>query len=319
MSEATDRSPDDETIPAATALATAGGAAPEADPAPTGRDPWATRLTRRLATGPIYAVLIVVALVWITPTLGLFVSSLRSPRDNAGSGWWTTLGSPGELSLDNYRSLLENDRITGSFWNTVSISVPATLLVVIISALAAYVFAFVRFRGRDGLFLIVVGLLVVPIQVALIPIAQLYGKIGIFGQTSGVVLFHVAFGLPLGIFLLRNFFNGIPVELLEAARMDGASEIRLFFQVVLPLGLPAIASLAIFQFLWVWNDLLVALIFADSDSAPLTVAIREQTRQFGSNIDVIAPGAFLSMLVPLIVFFAFQRYFVQGLLAGSSK
>ncbi len=283
------------------------------------RDPWTTRLVRRLSSGPIYVFLIVVSLIWITPTVGLFVSSLRSRTAISGSGWWTALANPGQLTFDNYRALLGNNRIISSFWNTVFISVPATILVVVISAMAAYAFAFIRFPGRDGLFLVVVGLLVVPIQVALIPIAQLYGKLHIFGQISGVVLFHVAFGLPLGIFLLRNFFNGIPTELLEAARMDGASEVRLFIKVVLPLGLPAIASLAIFQFLWVWNDLLVALIFANTDSAPLTVAIREQTRQFGSNIDVIAPGAFLSMLVPLAVFFAFQRYFVEGLLAGSSK
>ncbi len=278
-----------------------------------------TRLARKLSSGPIYVFLIVVSLIWITPTIGLFISSLRSRTEISGSGWWTVLANPGQLTFDNYRALLQNNRIISSFWNTVFISVPATILVVVISAMAAYAFAFIRFPGRDGVFLVVVGLLVVPIQVALIPIAQLYGKLHIFGQVSGVVLFHVAFGLPLGIFLLRNFFNGIPTELLEAARMDGASEVRLFIKVVLPLGLPAIASLAIFQFLWVWNDLLVALIFANTDSAPLTVAIREQTRQFGSNIDVIAPGAFLSMLVPLAVFFAFQRFFVQGLLAGSSK
>jgi len=167
--------------------------------------------------------------------------------------------------------------------------------------------------------MLVIGLLVVPLQVALIPVAQLYAKVGLFGRLPGVVLFHVAFGLPFAIFLLRNFFAGIPRELLEAARIDGASEWTIFSRVVLPLSLPALASLAIFQFLWVWNDLLVALVFADPDAAPLTVAIREQTRRFGSNIDVIAPGAFLSMVVPLAVFFAFQRYFVQGILAGSVK
>ncbi len=169
------------------------------------------------------------------------------------------------------------------------------------------------------LFLLVVGLLVVPLQVALIPVARLFGDIGIFGRIPGVVLFHVAFGLPFAIFLLRNFFIGIPHELLEAARMEGASEMTVFLRVVMPLGLPAIASLAIFQFLFVWNDLLVALVFAGPQNAPLTVAIREQTRQFGSNLDVIATGAFVSMIVPLAVFFAFQRYFVQGILAGSVK
>ena len=168
-------------------------------------------------------------------------------------------------------------------------------------------------------FLLVVALLVVPLQVALIPIASLYGHVGLFGRIPGVVLFHTAFGLPFAIFLLRNFFVGIPHELLEAARMEGAGELRVFSTIVVPLAFPALAALAIFQFLWVWNDLLVALVFASPSAAPITVVIREQTRQFGSNINVIAPGAFVSMIVPLIVFFAFQRYFVQGLLAGSQK
>jgi alpha-glucoside transport system permease protein len=166
---------------------------------------------------------------------------------------------------------------------------------------------------------VIVALLVVPLQIALIPVARLYDIVGLFGTIPGVVLFHVAFGLPFAIFLLRNFFIAIPSELLEAARMDGAGEFMVFRRVVLPLGLPAIASLLIFQFMWVWNDLLVALVFASSSTQPLTVAIREQLRSFGSNIDVIAPAAFLQLVIPLIVFFAFQRYFVQGLLAGSQR
>jgi len=167
------------------------------------------------------------------------------------------------------------------------------------------------------MFLVVVALLVVPLQMALIPVFQLYRRIGIDGVPA-VVLFHVAFGLPFAIFLLRNFFAGLPRDLFEAARLDGASEWRIFVRIVLPLGAPAIAALAIFQFLWVWNDLLVALIFA-GDSAPITVAIARRLGQFGSNIGVIAPGAFISMAVPLAVFFAFQRYFEEGLLGGSVK
>ncbi|MBW3537241.1 MAG: MFS transporter [Actinobacteria bacterium] len=253
------------------------------------------------------------------PALGLAVASLRPGVDNARSGWWTVFTTPARLTAENYSNLLDNPRMVQSFWNTVTISLPATVLVVVIAALAAYAFAWMKFRGRDVYFLLVVGLLVVPLQVALIPVADLYGRLGLFGRIPGVVLFHVAFGLPFAIFLLRNFFAGIPADLLEAARLDGASEWTIFSRVVLPLGVPAIASLAIFQFLWVWNDLLVGLVFASRDAAPLTVAIREQTRQFGSNIDIIAPGAFLSMVVPLIVFFAFQRFFVQGVLAGSVK
>ncbi len=276
-------------------------------------------LVRFFSRGAVQAVLAVIGLAWLVPSIGLAVSSLRSASDNSASGWWTVLSAPGQLTADNYRKLLDNPRMVEAFWNTVLITVPATLLVVAMAALAAYAFAWVRFPGRDALFLVVVGLLVVPIQMALIPVADLYGKLGLFGRIPGVVLFHVAFGLPFAIFLLRNFFVGIPRDLLEAARMDGASEWTIFSRVVLPLGLPAVASLAIFQFLWVWNDLLVGLVFAGNKAAPLTVAIREQTRQFGSNIDVIAPGAFLSMVVPLLVFFAFQRYFVQGVLAGSVK
>jgi alpha-glucoside transport system permease protein len=277
------------------------------------------RLVQVLSRSGVQAVLIVIAIIWLVPTIGLAVASLRPATDNAASGWWSVFTKPAQLTFHNYSELLGNDRMVQAFWNTVLITVPATLLVVAIASLAAYAFAWIDFRGRDGLFLLVVGLLVVPLQVALIPIATLYNKLHLFGRLPGVVLFHVAFGLPFAIFLLRNFFVGIPRELLEAARMDGASEWRIFSRVVVPLGLPAIASLAIFQFLWVWNDLLVSLVFANPESAPLTVAIREQTRQFGSNLDVIAPGAFLSLLVPLAVFFAFQRYFVQGVLAGSVK
>ena len=163
-----------------------------------------------------------------------------------------------------------------------------------------------------------IGLLVVPLQVALIPIFSLYNSTGLFDTVLGLVLFHVAFGLPFAIFLLRNFFIGIPKDILESARIDGASEFRIFFQLMLPLGLPAIASLAIFQFLWTWNDLIVALTFA-RDTQPITVAIFSQLRQFGSNIELIAPAAFLSLAIPLVVFLSFQRYFVQGLLAGSVK
>ena len=277
------------------------------------------RLARSVRRAPVYLVLLVAASVWLTPTIGLLIASLRSTSANNTSGWWTALTDFDQLTFENYRRLFENARITDSLWNTILIAVPTTIAVVFLAALAGYAFAWVGFRGREALFLTVIALLVMPLQVALIPVADLYGRLGIYGTLSGVVLFHVAFGLPFAIFLLRNFFTGIPRELMEAARMDGASELRLFFRVVLPLAWPAVASLAIFQFLWTWNDLLVGLVFASPENFPITVAIQEQTRQFGSNIDVIAPGAFVSLIIPLIVFFAFQRYFVQGLLAGSGK
>lgn len=284
-----------------------------------GKPTVAQRILGFFSRGVVNVVLIIVAVFWLVPSVGLFLASLRTSGDSASSGWWTVFTKPAQLTVDNYANLLSNDTITSSFWNTILIAVPTTILVVLVGALAAYAFAWIDFPARDWLLIVVIVLLAVPIQVALIPLARLFGSIGIFGSIIGVILFHVAFGLPFAIFLLRNFFTQVPSELMEAARLDGATDWRIFRQVVLPLGLPAIASLAIFQFLWTWNDMLVALIFTNSNSQPLTVAIQSQLRQFGSNIDVLSAGAFLSMIVPLIVFFAFQRYFVQALLAGSNR
>jgi alpha-glucoside transport system permease protein len=253
------------------------------------------------------------------PTIGLFLASLRSSTDNSESGWWTVFTRPAQLTIDNYSNLLGNSQFMGSFLNTIAITLPATVLVVIIGALAGYAFAWIQFPGRDWLLVVVIVLLAVPLQVSLIPIAKLYGSIGLFGSILGVIIFHVAYGLPFAIFLLRNFFTQVPGEMLEAARIDGANEWRIFSRIILPLGLPAIASLSIFQFLWTWNDMLVALIFTNATSQPVTVAIQSQLRQFGANIDILSSGAFLSMIIPLIVFFAFQRYFVSALLAGSTK
>jgi alpha-glucoside transport system permease protein len=277
------------------------------------------RIVARTGSGALRIFLVVIALIWLVPTIGLLVESLRNPAAYANGNWWQAIQHPAQLTFNNYSTLLQNHAITSSFYNTIKITLPATAAVVLIGSAAGYAFAWLEFPGRDWLFLLVIGMLVIPIQIALIPVVRLYTTLGISGSILSVVIFHVAFGLPFAIFLLRNYFAGIPKDLLEAARMDGAGEGRIFFRVVLPLGLPAIASLAIFQFLWVWNDLLVALVFSNQGSQPLTVALASQTRQFGSSIDILAPGAFLSLIVPLIVFLAFQRFFVQGVMAGSVK
>ena len=236
----------------------------------------------------------------------------RAGGDRRRRAGGRSITSPSLATLDNYREILDNEAITSSLWTTLWISLGATILPIAVAALAAYAFAWLEFPGRDWLFLVVVALLVVPIQMALIPIFSLYNDLGLFDTIPGLVLFHTAFGLPFAIFLLRNFFIGIPRDLLEAARIDGASEFRIFFRVILPLGLPAIASLAIFQFLWVWNDLLVALTFA-RDTQPITVAIFSQMRQFSANIELIAPAAFISLAIPLVVFFALPALLRAGL------
>jgi alpha-glucoside transport system permease protein len=282
------------------------------------RDTVGAKVLRALTSAPANLVLIVIALFWLVPTFGLLFTSLIAPGEIGAGGWWRIFSDPSLVTFDNYQAIFENDDITSSLLTTLWIAIGGTVLPIIVAALAAYAFAWLDFPGRDWLFVLVIGLLVVPIQMALIPMFSLYNDLGIFDTILSLVLFHTAFGLPFAIFLLRNFFIGIPRELLEAARLDGASELRIFSRVVLPLGLPAIASLAIFQFLWTVNDLSVALTLA-RDTQPITVAIFSQTRSFGSNIDLIAPASFVSLAVPLVLFFAFQRYFVQGLLAGAVK
>jgi alpha-glucoside transport system permease protein len=287
----------------------------------------AARIVRYLAKTPVYLVLAFIGVLWLVPTLGLFLTSVLDPAVIGRAGWWEILSAPSQATFDNYNEIFNNEAITTSIFTTLWVALGGTILPIMVAALAGYAFAWLEFPGRDWLFLIVVGLLVVPIQMALIPIFSLYNSIGdwpLIGSLAGfdtvgsLILFHTAFGLPFAIFLLRNFFIGIPRDLLEAARIDGASELRIFARLILPLGLPAIASLAIFQFLWVWNDLLVALTFG-RETQPITVAIFSQMRQFSANIELIAPAAFVSLAIPLVVFFAFQRYFVQGLLAGSVK
>jgi alpha-glucoside transport system permease protein len=287
-------------------------------PAPRSDDRLSARIVRALGKAPVQLVLILVGLLWLAPTFGLLITSLLSPADFSAEGWWQVFTEPGKLTWENYDDFFQNDALVDSIWTTAIVAVGGTILPIIIAALAGYAFAWLEFPGRDWFFILVIALLVVPLQMALIPMFKLYNTFGIFDTTLSLILFHTAFGLPFAIFLLRNFFIGIPKDLMEAARIDGASEIRIFVRLILPLGLPAIASLAIFQFLWTWNDLLVALTFG-RETQPITVAIFSQLRQFGANIELIAPATFVSLVIPLAVFFAFQRYFVQGLLAGSVK
>ena len=289
-----------------------------AEELPREQETGAGRVLRILGKAPVHIILVVVGVFWLVPTLGLFLTSLLAPEQFNEEGWWQIFSKPSLATLDNYDKVFDTDAITSALWTTVLVSVGGTVLPIVVAAMAGYAFAWLEFPGRDWFFIAVIAMLVVPIQMALIPIFSLYSDLGIFDTVIGLILFHTAFGLPFAIFLLRNFFIGIPRDLMEAARIDGASEVRIFLRLILPLGLPAIASLAIFQFLWTWNDLLVALTFG-RETQPITVAIFTQLRQFGSNIELIAPAAFISLVIPLALFFAFQRYFVEGLLAGSVK
>ena len=285
---------------------------------PTSRDSGAVRILRWVAKAPIHLVLALLGVLWLVPTFGLFITSILPQSELASSGWWKIFSKPSLATWSNYDAMIHNHGLITALKTTAYIAVGNTALVVILGAMAGYAFAWLDFPGRDWAFIGVIALLVVPLQMALIPMFRLYDTFGLFDTWYGIALFHTAFGLPFAIFLLRNFFAGLPKDILESARIDGASEARIFLRLILPLGLPAIASLAIFQFLWTWNDLIVALTFGQN-TQPITVWIFGQLREFGSSIDVIAPASFISLLIPLAVFFAFQRYFVQGLLAGSVK
>jgi alpha-glucoside transport system permease protein len=299
-------------------MTTATPPVPAGAEAPAPRERTGARAVRWLTAAPAQLVLVIVGLFWLVPMVGLFLTSLLSPDEQGQTGWWNIVSDPSIATFQNYEDIFQNDTITSSLTTTAVIAVGGTVLPIAVAALAAYAFAWLDFPGRDWAFVVVIALLVVPVQMALIPMFSLYNDLGIFDTRLSLILFHTAFGLPFAIFLLRNFFIGIPRELLEAARLDGASEWRIFTRVILPLALPAIAALAVFQFIWTWNDLIVALTLA-RETQPITVAVFSQLRQFGANLDLIAPASFISMVIPLVMFFAFQRFFVQGLLAGAVK
>ena len=262
-------------------------------------------LRRLFGRAPLHLVIIGMCILWSVPTVALLVSSFRDPRAIASSGWWNALVNPAEWTLENYDNVLNARGMSDAFVNSLIITIPSTLFVIIVAAFAAYAFAWMKFPFRNPLFLIFVALLVVPLQMTLIPILRLYSEITIEGS------------VPI---IGGNFFGALPRELFESAHLDGASDLTIFFRIVLPLSGPAIAALAIFQFLWVWQDLLVALVLlGDPKLAPMTLQITNLVNSFGSNYQVLTAAAFLSMIVPLLIFFALQRYFVQGILAGSVK
>jgi alpha-glucoside transport system permease protein len=283
------------------------------------------------------AIAVVIAVLWTIPTFGLLVSSIRPEKDINQSGWWTFFANP-NITFDNYFQVLfagtgTNPPLFQFFFNSFALTIPAVIFPITLALFAAYALAWFNFRGKDTIFFIIFGLQVVPLQLTLVPLLQLFSKglviggvtlipdLGITGTFIPIWIAHTIFGLPLAVFLLHNFLSQIPRELIEAGRVDGANWFTLFSKIVLPLSVPAIASFSIFQFLWVWNDLLVGLTFGGGvkQVAPMTVRIAEMVGSRGSGWELLTAGAFVSMIVPLIVFFALQRYFVRGLLAGSVK
>jgi alpha-glucoside transport system permease protein len=276
-----------------------------------------TKLSSPCASG----IAIVIAVLWTVPTFGLLVTSFRPELDIRRSGWWTAFSNP-TFTIDNYNEVLYGGtNFAGLFVNSLVITLPAVIIPITLALLAAYAFAWIKFRGRNILFVAVFALQIVPIQVTLIPLLSLYVDLGLNGSFWTIWLSHSIFALPLAIFLLHNFMKDIPASLVEAARVDGAGHVRIFFQVLLPLLTPAIAAFGVFQFLWVWNDLLVALTFAGGapNVAPLTVRLAEMVGTRGSDWYLLAAGAFVAIILPLVVFLSLQRFFVRGLLAGSVK
>jgi alpha-glucoside transport system permease protein len=269
-------------------------------------------------------VIILLALVWMLPTVGLLITSFRTPQEIAHSGWWTVLSHPfnfTQYTLQNYETVITKNGMGQAFLNSLKISIPGTLIPVMIAAFAAYAFAWMKFPGRKILFMMVVALMVIPLQMTFIPILPLYNKLGLAGTFPGIWLAHTGYGLPLTIYLLHNFIGGLPSELFDSASIDGASPVQTFFRLVLPLSVPAIASVVIFQFMWVWNDLLVSLIYLGGtpDVAPVTLKVANLVGSRGQDWELLTAAAFISMALPLVVFFSLQRYFVRGLLAGSVK
>jgi alpha-glucoside transport system permease protein len=295
---------------------------------------------RKIFSSKIATIVVwVITIIWTVPTLGLLVTSFKTNENILGEAWWTSLLNP-DFTLENYKGVMFGDGsaslstgVLPYFINSIVITLPATIFPIVIATMAAYALAWIRFRGSNFLFFSIFALQIVPLQMSLVPLlllftggahigsVQIFPALGIAGDFAGIWLPHTMFALPLAIYLLHNFISNLPRDLMEAAHVDGANHFTIFRRIVLPLSIPGIASIAIFQFLWVWNDLLVALTFASGteEVAPINSKLASLVGQYGSGYTQLSAGAFITIAIPLIVFFSLQRYFVRGLLAGSVK
>ncbi|HEY6609099.1 MAG TPA: carbohydrate ABC transporter permease [Candidatus Limnocylindria bacterium] len=277
------------------------------------------RLVRIVGRSPVHIILGLIALVWLVPTIGLLITSFRPAADMRSTGWWTTLFER-TFTLENYQRVISDEGMGQAFLNTIFITIPSTLLPLIVASMAAFALAWIKFPFRDTIFLLIVALLIVPVQVGFIPLVTAMSGTPLLVTYGAIWLAHTAYALPFGIFLLRNFFITLPKDLIEAARIDGASNWMIFRTIVVPLSVPAIAAYGIFQFLWVWNDLLMALIYVQSNALqPMPFQVNSLLGTYATEWSLLSAAAFLVMVVPLIVFISLQRFFVQGLLAGSVK
>ncbi len=286
------------------------GRPPDVEPSRAG---WGTRIA-----------LVVVCALWMIPLIGLFITSFRAEAAAGTSGWWTVFSDPTSfdfVGLDNYRAAMDQANLGNAFINSVAIALPATFIPLLVAAVAAYAFTFMSFPFQDTLFLLVVALLVIPNYVAFVPVTSVYEYFGMNGTFAAVWLFHIGFSMPLAIYIMRNYMATLPRTVIESAKIDGASHFQTFLRLILPMSVPALASFAIFQFLWVWNDLFVALVFiGPGDNSPLTVSIKNSLlSQQGAGWNEVTAGGFFSMIVPIIVFLSLQRFFVRGLTAGAVK
>jgi alpha-glucoside transport system permease protein len=282
------------------------------------------RSTRWLGRGAVRVALVAIAALWSLPTVGLLISSFRSNADIRATGWWEAILHPFEASqwtVSNYAAVLNADGLASAFVNSLVVTIPSVVIPITMAAFAAYAFAWMRFPGRSILFALVVGLLVVPLQMSLVPVLRLYAGLELSGTFLGTWLAHTGFGLPLATYLLYNYISQLPGDLFESAGIDGASHFQIFRMIVVPLSVPALAAFAIFQFLWIWNDLLVALVYlgTNAEVATLPARLNELVGTKGEAWHLLTAGAFVTMVVPLTVFLLLQRYFVRGIVAGSVK